>query len=342
MPVNGVRDNMTTVACRTAIDAAAHSRSRRIGRCCARLPPGTTFPALVAVTWVLFSSSTALDVATAVLHRRRNSNGGIVTIQPVPLRRSDPRSPYALTVSNPQELQIGNNFLSTQVWPAARTAALAVERYSAAVPTATTAAADQNRTAPLPPAALVRVCEFGCGPGLPSLAAAALSHTAAVWATDVDELALTLVREAAQRQQFTTLRARRFDLTSEARSGGSGSGTGGTNEIPDADLFLMSDVFECHSVAVGAARVTAEILTMGCGGNPKSSTVWVFVQSDRSQRDMYLQTLQELLDDSSLHWTNTDLRNDVASIKDRPQPPPLQYNGRLWLCNIDETNVFYG
>ena len=242
----------------------------------------------------------------------RPSNASVqgVSVHPVPLRNSDPSSPYAFAASNVADLgtvrmkrEQGEkvsrvNFLATQVWPSARTAAQALERHL--VP---------ERTS---------VCEFGCGPGLPSLTAAQLGAPF-VYATDLDAFALQLVQEAAHAQGLSeTIETKVFDLVHSY-----------TDEIPFADLYLFSDVFECSDVAEGAARVTAEVLERRRGGT--GPTVWVFAQSDRAQREIYLGELQRLLQDPSLYWQSND------------QQGAIQSDNRLWLCNIDETkDVQYG
>lgn len=223
-----------------------------------------------------------------------------IAVHPVPLRRHndpDAASVYSLAASNIQDVR--GNFLATQVWPSARTAALALERHL------------------LVPAETV-VCEFGCGPGLPSLTAASLG-ACHVYATDLDEFALELVEKAAEQQGLLeSLTTRKFDLIHSY-----------TDEIPYADLYLMSDVFECNAVAEGAAKITAEILERG------TATVWVFAQSDRAQREMYLKELQKLVQDPTLCWRPNKLANDGLK-------GSLQFHKRLWLCDIDETSVCYG
>ena len=79
-------------------------------------------------------------------------------------------------------------------------------------------------------------------------------------------------------------------------------------------------------VAKGAALITTRLLKEN-----HSSKIWVFAQSDRAQREVYLQELQYLLLAPSLTWSQSMQPPDILCKEDR-----------LWLCNIDETNVFYG
>jgi predicted nicotinamide N-methyase len=181
------------------------------------------------------------------------------------------------------------NFLATQVWPSARTAALTLERYL-----------NPEWT----------VCEFGCGPGLPSLTAAH-AGAAKVYATDLDAFALILVDAAAKEQNLSErVEAMPFDLVD-----------GSHDDIPLADLYVFSDVFESATVAKGACRVSATVLQHG-------ARVWVFAQSDRAQREVYLEEMRTVLGDSSLSWSPVD--------------EGIPANASLWLCDIDETAVFYG
>ena len=95
--------------------------------------------------------------------------------------------------------------------------------------------------------------------------------------------------------------------------------------------MYLSDVFENNQVAQGAARVTAEVLERG------RSCVWVFAQSDRAQRDVFLSEVQRLLVSPDLAWRSSsqDARGGAAVAS-------LQYYDKLWLCDIEETSVFYG
>lgn len=214
-------------------------------------------------------------------------------VHKVPLERNDVDSPFAFAVSSPCDLAKlnGCNFLATQVWPSARSAAFALKKHL-----------DLSRIRSL--------CEFGCGPGLPSLTAAALG--ASVVATDVDRLALELVDKAAQEQGLSDrLTSFPFDLLQ-----------GTLDQVPPADLYLMSDVFESNHVSRAAARLVLEILS-----RRDDSHVWVFAQSDRVQRESFVQELVKITNDASLKWRPVD----EYSIK----------SSRLWLCDVDESLVVY-
>jgi predicted nicotinamide N-methyase len=219
--------------------------------------------------------------------------GAKVPVHQVPLRRTGAASPYCLAVSSPMDIidRPGINFLATQVWPSARTAAICLERY-------------------LKNPERIVVCEFGCGPGLPSLTAASMGAKK-VFATDLDTFALHLVTKAAQDQNFSErVEVLPFDLIN-----------GELDDVPRADLYVFSDVFESASVAKGAARISERVLQQG-------SRVWVFAQSDRAQREVYLEEMRTILQDSSLSW--------------RPMGESSPDDVKLWLCDIDETTVKYG
>mmetsp|Transcript_23039 Transcript_23039/g.49878 ORF Transcript_23039/g.49878 Transcript_23039/m.49878 type:complete len:281 (+) Transcript_23039:68-910(+) len=264
--------------------------------------------------------------------------GGAINAIPVPLRRDDPSSPWCYAASlapsiplddddddsnndptaTSTQLPRGSNFLATQVWPSSRIASTIIEKHM-----------DPSWT----------VCELGCGPGLPSLTAAK-SGARRVIATDLDELALEMVRAAAieqgfiencsndivkdtgekKQERFTT---RRFDLTSQEHA------------LPDADLYILSDVFESAAVAEGAAWHVQSILSNNRQKNNKEnsgdvSRVWVFAQSDRAQRDSFLVRMREGYENDEreqlLDWTM-----DHAPDRDN----------ELWLFDLDETMVEY-
>jgi hypothetical protein len=185
------------------------------------------------------------------------------------------------------------NFLATQVWPSSRTASTIIEQY-------------------LDPS--WKVCELGCGPGLPSLTAAAKGSE--VIATDLDECALEMVEAAARDQGYLDdqrFRTQRFDLTSRQ------------NILPEADLYIMSDVFESSKVAEGAAFHVQSILSKNSNSKSKRR-VWVFAQSDRAQRETFLSVMRETYDET-LKWTLTQALNPIDL--------------ELWLCDLDETAVEY-
>jgi predicted RNA methylase len=133
---------------------------------------------------------------------------------------------------------------------------------------------------------------------------------AEVYATDLDEFALELVKASAEEQGLSDrIRTSIFDLET------------GANNFPLADLYILSDVFESSRVAIGAARVSQCALQLG-------AHVWVFAQSDRTQREAYRREMQKGLGESfQLAW---------SSQLDGPSP------SKLWLCDIDETTVNYG
>ena len=265
-------------------------------------------------------------------------DGASINIMPVPLRRDDPSTPwcYAASLSpfipldddknddsttfTSSTLPLGTNFLATQVWPSSRIASTIIERYM-----------DKSWS----------VCELGCGPGLPSLTAAK-NGAREVIATDVDELALEMVHAAAIeqgflpnntyevgidynveeiQQQFVT---RRFDLTSQ------------NEQLPNADLYILSDVFESSAVAEGAAWHIKTILSENRQNIIRKTNdgkrVWVFAQSDRSQRDSFLASMREWFDE------NCDGEGRILDWTMNHNPDPDE---QLWLFDLDETMVEY-
>lgn len=203
-----------------------------------------------------------------------------------------------------QSLGVTPNFLATQVWPSARAAATIIEQFSDPY---------------------MRICEFGCGPGLPSIVAASTRagssiddgtaiDRARVIATDYDEFALQLVEAAAREQELDSILSTQvFDLTCTE------------TELPGADLYVMSDVFECREVAIGAAKQTLRALNLG-------KRVWIFAQSDRAQREIYRDHLNALLEESgrvAVEWT------EMARVQDDVEQDSLV------LFDVDETKVEY-
>jgi SAM-dependent methyltransferase len=241
-----------------------------------------------------------------------------IPVHRVPLQYHTPTSPYALSVTAtdaatvPSTAARSYNFLATQVWPSARTAARALVEWFPSI-----ALSEGPGT----------LCEFGCGPGLPSLTTALLGATQ-VYATDVDDLALALVRQAAREQGVSDrVTTGVFDLTDTEAV---------VERLPLADLYLFSDVFENAAVAEGAAHITAHIL------NHQHCCVWVFAQTDRSQREIYLRELRRLLNDPTLTWSPSRTPTTSGSWNEKGDSLPKPWKDRLWLCDIDETNVFYG
>ena len=110
---------------------------------------------------------------------------------------------------------------------------------------------------------------------------------------------------------------------------------GSNEDIPNAYLYIFSDVFESNTVAMNAAKLTSYILTT----NEKAS-VWVFCQSDRSQRDAYFKELRAqhnngILND--LRWEIPE-KSLLVPLDDRNNDGRYK---RLWLCEIDEGMVIY-
>jgi len=238
------------------------------------------------------------------------STGGEIIVTPIPLRRDDPSSPWCYASSSSLLLPPGTNFLATQVWPSSRIASTIIERH-------------------MDPSWIV--CELGCGPGLPSLTAAR-SGAKQVIATDVDEVALEMVRAAAMEQDFCgktceyndehdneqRFITKNFDLTSRV------------DTFPKADLYILSDVFESSFVAEGVAWHVQNILTNNSKGD-EFSRVWVFAQSDRSQRDFFLSQMKE--------WNKVNDNERLLIEWTLDHNPP--HDAELWLFDLDETTVIY-
>jgi predicted nicotinamide N-methyase len=218
------------------------------------------------------------------------------SLNKVKLRQNE-SSPWTYTASvDPTIEQLSPfpkyNFLATQVWPSAREASFFLETH-----------VDKSW----------KCCELGCGPGLPSLTIAQIGCKSVI-ATDVDEVALEIVQKAANEQHLKNLQTMRVDLT-------------GSSEVLDeilANLYIMSDVFENSQVAYGAAQMTIKVLDSG-------AKCWVFAQSDRAQRNFYVEKLKELGAEKygPLDWR---LSNRVE-----PKGPDT-----LLLIDLDEVNVDYG
>uniref|UniRef100_A0A7S4REZ6 Methyltransferase domain-containing protein n=1 Tax=Ditylum brightwellii TaxID=49249 RepID=A0A7S4REZ6_9STRA len=236
-----------------------------------------------------------------------------------------------------------SNFLATQVWPSSRYASIQIEKYAST--TATTSSSSSNNSG-------ITICELGCGPGLPSLTAASTTTTYTtiqnVIATDVDPFALTLVQTAATYQKLqNVVTTRYFDLTNTR-----------DNILPDAHLYIMSDVFESERVAKGAAWHTVQLLFINENENEEDTTtskrknanIWVFAQPDRAFRNVYVEEMKRLLnmksdnkvDSSCLDWCDTswEERQQMSNDDDAATTTTL-WSNRLWLCNVDETAVLY-
>jgi predicted nicotinamide N-methyase len=257
------------------------------------------------------SSMAVKPVATTV-------RGLSVNRVPLQFNSDGNNSPYAFAVdtSSISQMPSSSNFLATQVWPSARVAAQILSKYG------NTVGLDKND------GVATTVCELGCGPGLPSVAAAAsyrsthnINNPLRVIATDIDELALGLVEEAAKEQELDNIISTRvYDLISASWDG---------SWMDDVDLWIMSDVFESKEIACGAAKLTHRILSRGGRSGP---TVWVFAQSDRAQREIFLKELRCLLEEDG----STSEKLDWSSLESH------EPSDRLWLCDLDETRVDYG
>lgn len=262
----------------------------------------------LGITWIQglqqpTSLSSSLSAFPAVKVRN-------LPVHRVPLRQNSasneatPLSPYSFAVSSIIDLPSSSNFLATQVWPSARVAARALEEYGPLL-------MKDSKIA-----MTFKVCELGCGPGLPSLTAAATMANCQVIATDIDVMALDLVTAAAIEQNLSdSVMTRTYDLIQADWD---------HEWMNTVDLFVMSDVFESSAIALGAARLTKHVLN-----GDSDARVWVFAQSDRAQREVYLSELQRLFpDDSKIRagWTAFD---------------SYHADNRLWLCNLEETAVNY-
>ena len=209
-------------------------------------------------------------------------------VHKVPLENDKDLSVFGFAASSILDLRTEDNFLATQVWPSARVAAMAILEH-----------ADPTWD----------IMELGCGPGLPSLAAA--TKGCQVVATDLDRLALKLV-EAAANEQNLEVETQQFDLVFNRID---------KSLLERLDLIVLSDVFESEAVAKGAARLTKQCLEEGL-------RVWVFAQSDRAQRELYIAALQKQSIMSSQSFSFSKSGYDPSH--------------QLWLCDIDETKVQYG
>jgi len=216
-----------------------------------------------------------------------------IPVRKVHLRAIDPSSSFVY-VPQPGQINSDSNFLASQVWPSSRAAASVI-----------------SKTLHMFEDEINTICELGCGPGLPSITAAHVfgKSKKRVIATDIDQFALDLVSRSAQDQNLINVKTEIFDLTSDYL-------------LPEADLYLLSDVFEYHDVAVGSARHTYNAIKKG-------KRVWTFSQSDRVQREVYLCELRRLFDNKDIMWSNSTPEN-FENISDR-----------LLLYDVDELKVHY-
>lgn len=233
-----------------------------------------------------------------------------IKVHQVLLHRNDEKSPFcyaaasALDVMNTAIQSEGGgstsiNFLASQVWPSARVAASALEKHM-----------DPEWT----------VCEFGSGPGLPSITAAKLGARKVI-ATDLDQFALELVDHASRAQDLShIISTAKLDITKEPHF------SDDANAIPQADLYLFSDIFESTDVAVGAAAASQAILQ-----NVNHARIWVFAQADRACREDFLGEMKRHLDDHDLAWIPLESFQNQVLLEER-----------LICFDLDETKVSYG
>jgi hypothetical protein len=275
------------------------------------LPWGIAFLILLVDWWLLVQGLQQQQPSKSIVFKTSPTPQFVwgLPVHRVPLRRQDDDStwaaPYCLAVSTTTDLPSNSNFLATQVWPAARVAARALEMYGPLL--LTNNDHDHDDTS-------FTICELGCGPGLPSLSAV-FTLNGPVIATDIDDLALELVNVAALEQNISNLLTTRiYDVIPAEWD---------ATWMDAVDLFIMSDIFEADAIARGAAKLTKHIVENG-------SKLWVFAQSDRAQREVFLKALQHLFpNDPCIQegWSTFDsFRSDC----------------RIWLCDIDETKVNYG
>ncbi len=158
---------------------------------------------------------------------------------------------------------LGDNPYCAKVWPAALAAsARLVNRSAEAAPRAALAGRS--------------VLELGAGSGLCSLAAAAAGARACL-ATDVEPLALALVRAAAADQALDqVVRAARFDLASAA-------------PLPAADVVVLSDLTYDDALAPHCARRVLEARARGSevlvAGNPLRPARAAFLDALREREE---------------------------------------------------------
>jgi hypothetical protein len=220
------------------------------------------------------------------------------------LSLSDESSPFTYSIISTMDLDPSkDNFLATQVWPSARVAAAALKHHSHSS---------------------WSVCELGCGPGLPSIVAASMAGRPLVVATDLDEFALKIVKSAGVDQNLDNLTTQKIDITQEPEE----IICQNQSWFNKIDLFVMADVFEDAEVAKGAAALTKYILngkTSDANGS-RNPRVWVFAQSDRAQREVYLKSLHEIY--PATQWESLEFNVNHGS-------------NRLWLVDLDEIEVNY-
>jgi len=277
-------------------------------------------------------------------------------IHQVPLRQQQQQqqssslplqAPYCYALSSITDLPAHSNFLATQVWPSARVAAKILEERFLAGDLFPSIRENESCNRGSMNRNKFTICELGCGPGLPSLAVAATAICDTtktevkvnVIATDNDEFALDLVNAAAIEQGLDNiLSTRSYDLI---------CGDDDESWMDDVDLFVMSDVFESNAVAVGAARLTHRIFSRYSTNNQTSQLhandrrFFVFSQTDRVQRDIYVRELRSLFLQSREEG-QPDVFISSSSPFDWSTPESYNPDDLLWLCEVDETRVDYG
>jgi len=311
----------------------------------------------------LFSTRTTTNVHIVVSAFSLNNDiYSNLNLHKVYLRQTNPSSSpwcYALTIDPTQSSSISTttpttttpslsyNFLASQVWPSARVAATICETYMTKI-IHNNNKNKNNWT----------ICELGCGSALPSLTLAKLGIN--VIATDIDELALYMAMKAAKEQGITTQQQQQEEehdrMESLVNSNNDNNNNnnmfqtkivdlmGDVNIINDinADLYILSDVFETNSVAIGAAKMTKKALDSG-------ARVWVFAQSDRAQREVYRVELERLLkedddydDDDILLSSSGSLQWKFINNNHNDEQFDSLDNTSLLLCDLDEVLVDYG
>ena len=237
-----------------------------------------------------------------------------LTVNPILYDDDDDEKDKAIRKHQQDITKIQYNFLASQVWPSARVAASICEEHI-----------------PLN----WKVCELGCGPALPSLTIAKkrCNNNNVVIATDIDELALQMSIKAADEQQIdsSTYQTKYVDLMGDENI---------LKQEINADLYILSDVFESKDVSIGSARMVYQALMDG-------SRVWVFAQSDRGLREVFKDELiryllsNEGVDDNEV--VNTDdiewKTLDRIDMEDKTKKNSLC--DRLRLLDFDETQVNY-
>jgi len=312
-------------------------------------------------------------VAVALQQPTREST--VKTVEGLPVHRThlgkqqtqeQQTQPYCFALSSIMDLPSSSNFLATQVWPSARVAAKTLEERVFNNDLGLLAALLRDDDGDNLRSDKFTICELGCGPGMPSITAAAAAAAAAagmlnkkvdiqVIATDVDDFALELVNAAAKEQGLNRIvSARPLDLIEAGKDEWEDTTT--NSWIKDVDLFVMSDVFECEAVAVGAARLTQRVLSWTEGSQDdidninnnidgtrqsfrKKTRMWVFAQTDRAQREVYLRELRNL----SLPLSEEETGDSSSSpLLEWSAPGSYNLDDLLWLCDVDETLVDYG